>query len=116
MDANTQKPVERRDIFKIEMPERIVSSVRIVEIEMSAGQKAPYHQHPCPVTGQILSGKCLVQIEGEDPKVLETGEAFYEPAETPVVHFDNFSETEPMKFVAYYMTNGENDLIEILPT
>ena len=116
MEANAQNEIKRNVLLDINVGKTKVSSVKILEIEFMAGQKAPYHQHPCPIVGQIVSGTCLVQIEGEKPKVLKSGDTFYEPAKTPVIHFDNYSETEPMKFVAYYLTNGELDLIEILET
>ena len=116
MDANAQNKIVRNELLNVNVGKREISSVKIVEIEFQAGQKAPYHQHPCPIVGQIVSGTCLVQIEGKDPQILKSGDTFYEPADTPVIHFDNYSETVPMKFVAYYLTNGEKDLIEILPT
>lgn len=115
MDANAQNKIVRSEILTAVVGKREISAVKIVEIEFPAGQKAPYHKHPCPIMGQIVSGTCLIQIEGEKPKILHPGDAFYEPAETPIIHFDNYSETEPMKFVAYYLTNGEKELIEILP-
>lgn len=46
---------------------------------------------------------------------LEAGSAFYEPADTVVVRFDNASQTQPMKFITYYLLNGDQELIEILP-
>lgn len=116
MDANAQNKIVRNELLNANVGERTISSVKIVEIEFQAGQKAPYHKHPCPVVGYIVSGTCLVQIEGEAPKVLKPGNAFFEPAEIPVIHFDNYSDKEPMKFIAYYLMNGEKDLIEILPT
>ncbi len=116
MEANAQNKIVRNELQNINVGKREIFSVKIVEIEFQAGQKAPLHKHPCPIVGQIVSGTCLVQIEGEKPQVLKSGDTFYEPAETPVIHFDNYSETEPMKFVAYYLTNGEKDLIEILET
>lgn len=116
VEADAQNKIKRTELSNVNIGKREVSSIKIVEIEFQAGQKAPYHQHPCPIVGQIVSGTCLVQIEGEKPKILKTGDIFYEPAETPVTHFDNYSETEPMEFVAYYLTNGEKDLIEILKT
>jgi quercetin dioxygenase-like cupin family protein len=114
MKLNTQNKIKRTELSNVKISKREVSSIKIVEIEYQAGQKAPYHQHPCPIVGQIVSGMCLIQIEGENPKILKPGDTFYEPAETPVIHFDNYSESEPMKFVAYYLTNGEKELIEIL--
>ncbi|HZJ60181.1 MAG TPA: hypothetical protein VFD24_07885 [Chitinophagaceae bacterium] len=41
---------------------------------MGAGK----HLHPCPVVGYIVSGKVLFQVEGEEKKTLNQGEAFYE--------------------------------------
>ncbi|WP_338356495.1 cupin domain-containing protein [Yeosuana marina] len=116
MEINAQTLVKRNELSNVNVGKREISSVKIVEIEFQAGQKAPLHKHPCPIVGQIISGTCLVQIEGEKPQVLKSGDTFYESAETPVIHFDNHSETEPMKFVAYYLTNGEKDLIEMLET
>lgn len=114
LGAKAQNKIVRNELLHVNVGKKEVSSVKIVEIEFQAGQKAPNHQHPCPVIGQIVSGTCLVQIEGDEPQILKAGDVFYEPAETPVIHFDNYSETEPMKFVAYYLTNGEKDLVRIL--
>lgn len=116
VDTKAQNKIERNELQNVNIGKREISNVKIVEIGFQAGQKAPYHKHPCPIVGQILSGTCLIQIEGEEPKILKSGDTFYEPAETPVIHFDNYSDSEPMKFVAYYLTNGEKRLVEILPT
>jgi quercetin dioxygenase-like cupin family protein len=113
--SNAQNSVIRNELLTAEIGERTISSVKVVEIEFPAGLKAPYHKHPCPVIGTIVQGICLVQIEGNEPQILKAGDAFYEPADTPIIHFDNYSDQEPMKFVAYYLTHDEKELIEILP-
>lgn len=115
MDANAQNKIVRNELLNANIEGRTISSVKIVEIEFPAGQKGVYHKHPCPVVGYIVAGNCLLQVEGEPAKILTTGDAFYEPAETPIIHFDNYSDKEPMKFIAYYLLNGEKDLIELLP-
>ena len=115
MGTNAQNQIKRNELLNAKIGQRTVSEVRIVEIEFPAGQKAPYHKHPCPVLGSIITGTCLIQVEGENPKILKAGEAFYEPANRPILHFDNFSDTEPMKFTAYYLSNGELNLTELLP-
>ncbi|GAB3175926.1 hypothetical protein GCM10027291_36760 [Telluribacter humicola] len=56
-----------------------------------------------------------MQIESQPAQVLRAGDAFFEPADTPILHFDNYSASQPMKFVAYYLLNGEKELIELLP-
>ena len=56
-----------------------------------------------------------MQVEGEAAVTLATGSAFHEPARATVARFDNASETAPMRFIAYYLLDGEQELIEILP-
>ena len=116
METMAQNEIKRKELSSIDIGKREISSVKVVEIEFPAGQKAPLHKHPCPVMGTIVEGQCRVQVEGEPAKILKAGEVFFEPAGTPIVHFDNYSETEPMKFIAYYLTNGEDELIEMLHT
>jgi quercetin dioxygenase-like cupin family protein len=114
METMAQNQVSRKVLSSIDIGNKEVSLVKVVEIEFPAGKTAPLHKHPCPVMGTIVFGQCLIQVEGEPAKILKAGEVFFEPADTPIVHFDNNSQTEPMKFIAYYLTNGEEDLIEML--
>lgn len=110
----TQKTIQRKDLLTASIGSRTISSVEIKEVTMPPGQKGAYHKHLCPVVGHVVEGSALVQVEGGKAYVVKAGEAFYEPAETPIVHFDNASETEPMKFIAYYLLNGEKELITML--
>ena len=105
----------RKKILLAKFPARSVSSVDVREINFGPKQKTGRHLHPIPVMGYIVSGTVLFEIEGQPAKVLHTGDAFYEPANTPIAHFDNQSDTEPLKFVASYMLNGETELIKMLP-
>lgn len=115
LEATAQKPMKRKDLLQVNLNERPVSAVKIVEIEFPGGQPAPYHQHPCPVIGYITAGTCLLQVEGEPAQILKAGSVFYEPAGKPILHFDNYSKTEPLRFIAHYLVNGEQDLVQLLP-
>jgi len=46
---------------------------------------------------------------------VKAGEVIYEPANTPIAHYDNASQTEPLKFICYYLINKETVLIKMLP-
>ncbi|WP_245842891.1 cupin domain-containing protein [Pontibacter ummariensis] len=107
--------MKRNNLLQVNMEERPLSTVKVVEIEFKGGQKGAYHKHPCPVVGYIVEGTCLLQVEGEPAKVLKSGEAFFEPAETPILHFDNYSDSAPLQFIAYYLLHKEEELIELLP-
>jgi len=77
---------------------------------MGAGK----HLHPCPVVGYIVSGKVLFQVEGDEKKILNQGEAFYEPKNKTILHFDNASEEETLVFIAFYLKEAGEDLIKML--
>jgi quercetin dioxygenase-like cupin family protein len=53
----------------------------------SAG--APPHRHPGgPAFGYVLEGEMLFELEGEPPRVLSAGEAFWEPG-GDVIHYSD---------------------------
>ncbi|MGA7237398.1 MAG: cupin domain-containing protein [Bryobacteraceae bacterium] len=93
---------------------RNVTSVDVREIHMEPGQQVGRHVHPCAVLGYIVEGTATYQIEGEAAQTLPAGSAFYEPAEAVIASFSNASGTEPMQFVAFYLLNGEQELISML--
>jgi quercetin dioxygenase-like cupin family protein len=110
----SKNEIIRKVLLTQHIPVKEVRTVDVREITLGPGQKAGYHRHPCPVFGLIKSGEALVQVEGEEARMLHAGEAFYEPQDRPIVHFDNASETSPMTFVAFYLIDRETQLIEML--
>jgi hypothetical protein len=48
------------------------------------------------------------------PSAVAAGSAFYEPADVIITRFDNATATAPMKFIAQYLLNGDQALIEML--
>jgi len=111
----SQKTIFRKPLLSVALERANVTSVEVREIAFEAGQETGRHLHPCPVVGHIVEGTAIIQVEGRDPQHLETGAAFYEPAGRVIARFDNASSTKPMKFVAYYLLNGEQELIQMLP-
>ena len=108
--------IVRRPLLSAALGHRNVSHVEVREILFQPGQKTPRHLHPCPVVGYIAEGTALYRREEqEEATVLAAGAAFYEPADTVMVSFDNASETEPMRFIAFYLLEGNQELIKILP-
>jgi quercetin dioxygenase-like cupin family protein len=108
--------VERRHLGTAALGEAIgVDRVETVEVTMGPGRASGRHLHPCPVVGQVTRGTILFQVEGGPQQHLGPGDAFYEPANTPVAHFDNVGEG-PATFVAnYLLVGGQNELIRMLP-
>src|SRR5258705_13629766 len=61
----------------------------------SAG--APPHRHPGgPAFGYVLEGEVLFELEGEPPRVVRAGEAFWEPG-GDVIHSSDGNNRDDIK-------------------
>ena len=96
-------------------PETPVSEVRATRIELGPGQRSGKHLHPVPTMGVVLSGRVLLQVEGGPVQVVHAGESFYEPANRPVLRFDNGSDEAPARFAAFYLLGpGDEAVVRML--
>jgi quercetin dioxygenase-like cupin family protein len=95
-----------------------VEAIRRIEIKsitLAPSQRAGLHRHPCTVVGYIADGAILFQIEGQPAKILNRGDAFHEPFNDRILHFDNASDSALATFIAFYLLDsGEEQLIEML--
>jgi quercetin dioxygenase-like cupin family protein len=60
----------------------------------SAG--APPHRHAGPAFGYTLDGEMLFELEGEPPRVIRAGEAFWEPG-GDVIHYSDANNRDDVK-------------------
>ncbi|OPX05022.1 cupin domain-containing protein [Mycobacterium sp. AT1] len=78
------------------------ADVMTVVIEWPAGSPgAPPHRHPGgPAFGYVLEGEMLFELEGEAPRVIKAGEAFWEPG-GDVIHYSDANNRAdgPLRFV-----------------
>jgi len=115
MDISTivRKPLLSGDV-SAGVHARNITSVDVREITFAPSQQTGKHLHPCPVVGYIARGAAILQIEGQPAQELPEGAAFYEPAGATILRFDNASATEPLTFIAFYLLNGPQELIQML--
>jgi quercetin dioxygenase-like cupin family protein len=106
--------VQRKQLLTAILGNKNVTSADICEIRMEPGQQGGRHLHPCPVLGYIVEGVAVYQVEGESAQTLPAGSAFYEPANAVIANFGNASQIEPMTFVAFYLLDGDQELIQML--
>lgn len=78
------------------------AEVMTVVIEYPPGNPgAPPHRHPGgPAFGYVLEGEILFELEGEPPRVLKAGEAFWEPG-GDVIHYQDANNRSdiPVRFL-----------------
>lgn len=69
-------------------------------IEWPAGSAgAPPHRHPGgPSFGYVLEGEMLFELEGEAPRVIKTGEAFWEPG-GDIIHYSDANNRSDVRFL-----------------
>ncbi|WP_227457774.1 MULTISPECIES: cupin domain-containing protein [Mycobacteroides] len=89
--------------------------VMTVEIEWPAGSAGtPPHRHPGgPAFGYVVEGEMLFELEGDAPRVLRAGEAFWEPGGDVIHYSDANNRTDSvLRFVVTMMCKpGEPMLV-----
>lgn len=111
---NASSPVVRTQLLTalLDSP-KTVERIEIRRVDMSPNLASGPHLHPCPVLGMILEGSVLFQVEGERARVLHAGDAFYEPANVRIPHFDALE--QGASFAAHYLLGpGETETIRML--
>jgi quercetin dioxygenase-like cupin family protein len=92
----------------------MVERVEVKEVTLAAGQGTGLHFHACPVVGYVTEGAIVFQFEGQPATELKPGDAFFEPADVRVAHFDNATD-QPARFIAcYLMGPDDEELITML--
>jgi quercetin dioxygenase-like cupin family protein len=74
------------------------ADVMTVVIEYPPGSAgAPPHRHPSgPAFGYMLDGEMLFELEGQPPRVIRAGEAFWEPG-GDVIHYSDANNRDDVK-------------------
>ncbi|MFN1216109.1 cupin domain-containing protein [Chryseobacterium kwangjuense] len=106
-----QSQISRKELLKTAL-DQTITSTEIQEIKLAPGVEVPTHLHPCPVLGIIKSGEAVFQIEGQQKLILHEGDAFYEPKNVKILHFDNASKEKPLVFTAIYLKEGNEENIK----
>jgi quercetin dioxygenase-like cupin family protein len=88
-----------------------------VVIEYPAGDPgAPPHRHPGgPAFGYVIEGEMLFELEGEPPRVVKAGEAFWEPG-GDVIHYSdgNNRDDTRLRFVATMLCDPNQPMLVLV--
>lgn len=87
---------------------------QLVELPPADAGVAP-HRHSGPVFGYVLEGRMRFELEGEAPREIVAGEAFWEPG-GDVVHYQaaNLEQNEWTRFIAVCICAPDVDMITML--
>ncbi|TRW81181.1 cupin domain-containing protein [Mycolicibacterium sp. 018/SC-01/001] len=77
---------------------------------------APPHRHPGgPCFGYVLAGEMLFELEGEAPRVIKAGEAFWEPG-GDVIHYSDGNNRDdiPLRFLVTMLCRPGVDMFVLV--
>lgn len=77
---------------------------------------APPHRHPGgPCFGYVLEGEMLFELEGEPPRVITAGEAFWEPG-GDVIHYSDGNNRDdlPLRFLVTMLCRPGVDMFVLV--
>ena len=77
---------------------------------------APPHRHPGgPAFGYVLEGEMVFELEGEAPRVLRAGEAFWEPG-GDVIHYQdgNHRDDVPVRFTVTMICDPSQPMLVLV--
>jgi quercetin dioxygenase-like cupin family protein len=96
------------------IPDGAHAMTQVVELPPADAGLGP-HRHSGPVFGYVLTGRILFELEGEEPREIVAGEAFWEPG-GDVVHYQmgNLESHSASRFVAVCICAPDVDMITML--
>jgi quercetin dioxygenase-like cupin family protein len=96
------------------IPDGAHAMTQVVELPPADDGPGP-HRHSGPVFGYVLEGRILFELEGEAPREIVAGEAFWEPG-GDVVHYQvaNLDSHSASRFIAVCICAPGAEMITML--
>lgn len=88
----------------------------LVEVTYGPGAFSAPHSHPCPVIVYVVAGALRAKVKGEPEATYHAGESFYEAPNGVHEISANASDTDPAKFVAFFVCDHETPLSTAPPS
>lgn len=100
------KPLLTKELADIAGKEGVMLTVTY-----APGAKGSVHRHNAHTFVYVLEGSVIMQLKGKEPVTLKPGDTFYEDPNDIHVVGKNASETEPAKFLVFFVKNKKADLV-----
>jgi quercetin dioxygenase-like cupin family protein len=84
----------------------------LVEVSYPPGGRSAEHRHPGFIVGYVLEGQIRFAINHETPRVLRTGEMFYEPTGALHSTSENAQPGMPAKILAFMVAPPGRPVVE----
>lgn len=82
----------------------------VVRVQYAPGESGGAHHHTAPLVGYVVSGALRSRVGDGPERVYPAGASFYEPANAIHHVSANASATEPVTFIAVFVTTPNSVL------
>jgi len=112
-EANAQMPagLKRTILSKTDLPDGKYVAL-LVAVEIDAGVAVPRHTHPGIESAYCLEGSARLSIKGQPDRMVEAGDGFQVPTETP--HNAKVGD-KPFKLIITYTVEKDKPLVTVVP-
>ena len=93
------------------MPKGDRQEMRVLTASFKPGDKTVFHTHRFPVTVYVLEGAFTLEMEGNEPDTVKTGQAMVMPAHVRMTGH-NRSSTEPLRVVIFYVSDPDTPFLD----
>jgi quercetin dioxygenase-like cupin family protein len=100
--AQSPGGVKAAPLFNQKIPNAPGKTMTVVAVDFAPGASSKPHRHPASggIFVYVASGTVRSQVEGEEVKVVRTGESWFEAPNAHHVLSANASATEPARIIA----------------
>jgi quercetin dioxygenase-like cupin family protein len=105
------------ELFRTELPDMPGKQLVVVSLRFAPGNspKGRPHQHPGSVFVYVTKGEARLGIEGQPPKVVPTGQGFFEPIGGVHNVSESTSPTEAATGIAFMIVPDGAPLVTTVP-
>lgn len=106
-DSDDSKPHDSQETVELLREDRPAHApgkiVRVLRVTFPPKAAAAQHHHTGSVTVIVLKGALRSQLQGEEPKIYEAGDSFFEPAGKAHLIAENPSSTDQAVILAVHL-------------
>ena len=109
--AGAQEPIIT-SLLKTDLPDLPDREGLMASVELPPGSSMPAHRHHADTFVYVLSGSVVMQVEGGERTVLNTGGTFYEAPDSIHTVTMNESDTDPAKLLVVFIKHKDAPVTE----
>lgn len=98
-------------LLSADLPEIPGKEAVMIRVDYAPGDFTSAHRHDAHAMVYVLEGSVIMQVEGQEEKILKPGDTYYENPDDIHLVSRNASETEPAKFIVFILKDKDKEIV-----